>query len=114
MLFLSRLVGLAASVGVIGLWSVFSFFNPYNGQQITGATYLIAGLMINLAGLGVVAVLSDKPYLMMLVFVFSFVPVGLYLLGTPGIFRWIGVFNLLFLVSVLLNFRLPRNKDDVH
>jgi len=39
---------------------------------------------------------------MMVIFGALFVPIGLYLLFTPGIFRWIGIFNLLYLLASLL------------
>jgi hypothetical protein len=29
----------------------------------------------------------------------SFLPIGLYTMGTPGIFKWIGVLNLLYLAA---------------
>jgi hypothetical protein len=32
-------------------------------------------------------------------FLLSFFPFGLYLLGTPGIFAWIGVMNVFYLVA---------------
>jgi hypothetical protein len=102
MLTLSRLVGLSASIGVISLWSIFSFLNPYGYQGITGSTYLIAVFMILLGVVGVVAVLTEQSWLMFAIFVLSFVPIGFYLLSTPGIFRWIGIFNLLFLLSGLV------------
>ena len=100
---ISRLLGLGASVGALGLWGVFSFLNPYGNQGITGGVYLVAASMALLTIVGLVATLQEKPYLMLAVFGLSFIPVGLYLLGTPGLFRWIGIFNLLFCFSALLH-----------
>ena len=99
---IGRLLGLSASVGTIGLWSVFSFLNPYGYQGFSNSQYLIAGVMTILAIVGLTAALQEKPYIMLAVFGLSFIPVGLYLLGTPGIFKWIGVFNLLLLCSALI------------
>ena len=78
------------------------FFNPYGNRGFTAATYAIVTLMLGIALLGMVAAWKGKPYLMLAVFAVSFVPVGLYALGVPGPFKWIGVFNTLFLVSGLL------------
>jgi hypothetical protein len=38
---------------------------------------------------------------MLLVFVVAFAPIGLFMLGTPGLFRWIGIFELLYLVTAV-------------
>jgi hypothetical protein len=110
MLTLSRLVGLAASVGVISLWSIFSFLNPYGYEGMSSAVYLIAALMIVLGVVGIVAVLTERSRLMVAVFVLSFVPIGFYLLGAPGLFRWIGIFNILFLLSGLVMLALRHKR----
>ncbi len=102
MLQAGRSIGLAAS-GVTGsLWLVFLFFNPYGNRGITAGSYAIAGLMLGLALVGAVAAWKGRPVWMFVVFAFSFVPVGLYTLGVPGPFQWVGVTNILFLVSGLL------------
>jgi hypothetical protein len=81
---------------------MLSFLNPYGYQGATATTYIIATLMVLLAVIGLVAILVAKPYWVLIVALASFIPVGFYLLGTPGIFRWIGVFNVLLFVSGLL------------
>lgn len=108
MLKISRLVGLIAAVGVISLWGIFGLLNPYGYQGLTSSVYVVVALMIGLAIVGLFAALTENPYLMLAVFGLSFVPVGIYLLGTPGIFRWIGGFDLLFLLSALLNIMARR------
>jgi hypothetical protein len=90
---------------------MFNFFNPYGYQGITDGSRLIASAMIVLAIIGVFATLTIKPYLMLGISVLSCVPMGCYLLGTPGLFRWIGIGNGLFLLSSLMMFialRLPN------
>lgn len=42
-----------------------------------------------------------KPFMMLLIGILQFVPTGFYLLGTPGIFRWIGIANLGFLTAAI-------------
>ncbi len=101
MLKMSRFIGLGASVGVITLWGLFSFFNPYGDLGAISGTYLVTALMVLVAITGIIAALTDNAVLMLGVFILSFVPVGFYTLGTPGIFRWIGIFNILFLLSSL-------------
>ena len=102
MLQLGRSVGLAASAATFSLWLVFLFFNPYGNRGINGSTYAIASLMLGLALVGAVAAWKGRPVWMFVVFALSFVPVGLYTLGVPGPFKWVGVSNTMFLISGLL------------
>ncbi|MEE8178076.1 MAG: hypothetical protein V3T65_08795 [Acidobacteriota bacterium] len=102
MLQAGRSIGLAASVVTGSLWLVFLFFNPYGNRGINMGTYAIAGMMLGLALVGAVAAWKGRPIRMFVVFALSFVPVGFYTLGAPGLFRWVGISNALFLVSGLL------------
>jgi hypothetical protein len=92
------LLGALFAFGSLSLYIVLAFFNPYAPGHIT--VPMVA--MIFLAIWGIIASLTEKPYLMLTVSLVSFVPIGLYLLGTPGIFRWIGACNLLLLLASLL------------
>jgi len=96
---LGRAAGLLASLLTSGLWLVFLFSAPSAESGASTATFFVVLLMVGIATLGILAAWRGRPYLMLAVFVFSFFPMGLYLLGTPGIYRWIGVFDFLFLVS---------------
>ena len=99
MLNLTRFTGFLACLGSAILLVVLIFFNPYTpGIVLT----LPIALMMLLALAGLVASLAARPFWMLVVAALSFIPFGLYLLGTPGVFRWIGVFNLVFLIAGLL------------
>lgn len=93
--------GVIASLGSIFLWIVFLFVNPYSDAGISGVTYGIAFVMLSLGVLGIVASLKSRAYLMYLVFLGS-LPAGLYFLLTPGVFRWLGLFCGLYLVSAVV------------
>jgi len=95
MLNFTRFTGLVASVGTFSLYIVLVFFNPYSPGDLTAP--IIAMMLVTIIG-GIVAVFA-QPYLMLACFGVSFIPIGFYMLGTPGIFRWIGIFNLLYLVA---------------
>ena len=99
---LGRAAGLLASVLTSGLWLVFLFSAPEAESGASTATFFVVLLMVAIATLGILAAWRNRPYLMLAVFVFSFFPMGLYLLGTPAIYRWIGVLDFLFLVSGVL------------
>jgi short subunit fatty acids transporter len=58
--------------------------------------------MIALGVLGVYGMWTRRPGLLYLVVVLSFCPVGFYFLLTPGIFRAIGILNLLALLAAIL------------
>lgn len=99
---LGRAVGLLASLLTAGLWLVFLFSAPSAEGGASTATFFVVLLMVGIAALGVLAAWRGRPYLMLAVFIFSFFPMGLYLLSTPGLYLWIGVFDFLFLVSGVL------------
>ena len=95
---LAKGLGVAAAGAMIVLWVVFLFFNPYDGGFRVG---LVAEGMLLCAVVALMACLHGSRGWMVALFVVSFVPVGLYLLGTPGVFLWIGVANLLYLASAV-------------
>jgi len=102
MLALGRGIGLGAAGVTLALWGWFLSGKLYNTAGITTATYSVVYLMVLIAVVGVFAAWKAWPHLMLLVFFLSFVPMGFYLLGTPGVFFWIGVTNLGFLASGIL------------
>ncbi len=102
MLQAGRWIGFLASVTTLCLWAVLLFANPYDSEGISINNYAPAAVMMALAAAAFVAAWRIIPILMFVVFAISLFPVGLYLLGTPGIFRWVGVCNFLFLPSGLL------------
>lgn len=96
-----RLVGAIAALGTIALWAVFLFRNPYASP--TGeATHLI-GYTMMVGGAMAAAAAARGAYLgMYLLFFVMFVPVGLYLLMTPGVFSAIGWLQLGYLAAAIL------------
>jgi hypothetical protein len=105
-LVLGRLAGLLAALSAIALYAVLVFFNPYvsspgqGGTDVT--THVVVALMVVLALTAAWASLYGRPLVLVLTFLLSFVPFGLYMLGTPGVFLWIGVADLLYLLAALL------------
>lgn len=97
-----RWIGFLTSGATLVLWAVFLFANPYDSEGISSNNYAPVAVMMALAAAGMLAAWRIIPILMFIVFGISLFPVGLYLLGTPGMFKWVGVCNLLFLPSGLL------------
>lgn len=97
----ASLFGVIASLGSLFLWVMFLFFNPYSNAGIGGVTYVIGFTMLGLSVVGILASLKTRVILMYIVFLGS-LPLGLYFFLTPGIFKWLGLFCVLYLVSALL------------
>ena len=99
---IGRITGALAGSGAIVLWLIFLFGNPYNNQGQSVGTVLTVIVMLLLGALSVLASLANRPYLMAFLAAAMFVPVGLYTLGTPGLFRWIGLFEIVYFGAALL------------
>jgi hypothetical protein len=83
------------------LWLALAATGRDYPQSTTSDTWLRIAQMTVLAILGLLASLKKWPLLMLAVFLASFFPVGLYLLGVPSVFRMIGVADFLYLVAAL-------------
>ncbi len=99
---LGRWLGVLSNLVAITFWLVFVGANPYARGGIGGATTGIVCLMVLLALAGVLVSLRQRLGLMYLLFAVSFLPMGFYTLGTPGIFRFIGVADLFFLCAAVV------------
>lgn len=96
-----RILGFVACAGCVVLWWILLYANPYGRNGLTGWTYLAAWMMIACACLGALASLKARIVWMYVLFAVSFFPIGVYLAGTPGIFKWIGGFDLCFFFSAV-------------
>jgi hypothetical protein len=104
----ARVSGALACGGAAALWLILLFANPYGEEGMGAGTLFVAGAMIVLAVVGAVASILGEPFLMGAVAVISLFPVGLYLLGTPGIFLGIGLCDLILLAAATLLYRAER------
>lgn len=94
-----RILGVLAILGVIALWLVFLFSNPYGNQGLSGESALTVGIALILAALGLLFSLAGRGLWMTFFAAAMFVPTGFYVVGTPGIFQWIGILELVFLAA---------------
>jgi hypothetical protein len=95
------LLGIFASTAMLALWAALAAISRNDPQSITSETWLRIAEMMTLAIVGLLASLKQWPLLMLVVFLISFFPIGLYLLGVPSIYKLIGVADLLYLVATL-------------
>ena len=82
-----KAVGISASIVALLFWGRFLLTNPYKAQGESEIGFAIVGLMMLLSILAGWAAWKGKVMWLTIAFVGSFSPVGLYMLGTPGIWR---------------------------
>lgn len=99
---IGRITGMLAALGTIAFWLIFLFANPYSDQGQATDSVLVVMVMLLLSVLAVLASLAKRPYLMAFLAAVMLVPVGLYTLGTPGLFRWIGFLEVVYFAAALL------------
>jgi len=98
----ARMLGVGSAATTTLLWCIFLFFNPYSREGITGGTYVVGALMIMLALLAAWGALTLRPWVLVVAFAGSFMPIGLYMLGTPSVFALIGGANVLYLIAAIV------------
>jgi hypothetical protein len=96
-----RLIGLAAAAGVVALWGVFLFRNPYSSPA-EDRTFLVGVTMMVGGGMAAAAAAYGAHVAMYLLFFVMFFPLGLYVWFTPGVFRAIGWLQLAYLCAAVL------------
>ena len=96
-----RIVATAAALGAVALWMIFLFRNPY-APPARGVSFTFGGLMMVSAVVSAGAAALGAHLAMYLLFFASFFPVGLYVLGGPGLFSAIGWLNLVYLGGAVL------------
>lgn len=96
----------------LGLWFVLWFKNPYSTENFQSLITYPGVFMAILSLVGIGVSIKANPLSMLVVSVVSFLPIGSYFLGTPGIFSIIGWSNLACLVlSILIIYASKRNND---
>lgn len=75
----------------LGLWVMLLFFNPY--VAVTEFTRSNLAMVV-VAVFGIAASLYKSPIGLVAMSMFSLLPIGIYLLGSPGLFALIGVCNI--------------------
>ena len=99
---IGAIVGFVASICGIVLWIGLIYFNPYSSQgideDVTIRTFFGLGLP---AIIGMIGSVFRIRWLMYAVFIVS-LPLSLYLVGTPGIFKLFFLASSGYLLSALL------------
>lgn len=98
---LARGSALLAGVAVFVLYAVFVLDNPYTGSDLAQDSVFLMTVVAALAGVQIWAAWNKLPILVLIAFIFSFLPTGMYMLGLPSVFRLIGVAHLAYLIVAL-------------
>ena len=101
-----RATGVASGTVAIALWVVFASSIMTTGNK---GGLLVALTMIAVAIAAIGGSVAASPGVLLIAFAVSFVPVGLYMLGTPSIFAGIGLVNLLYFISAVLLWMARRS-----
>lgn len=98
---LGRVLGGASSIGAAVLWALLTYRNPYAGAADDSQT-LMGMLLIGASLVAAAAGAAGAHLAMYILFFVLFVPIGFYVMLSGGVFAFIGVCNLLYLVSAVL------------
>jgi hypothetical protein len=96
-----RLIGICAAAGVVALWGVFLFYNPYSPPP-EDRTFLVGVTMMIGGAIAAAAAATGAHVAMYLLFFVMFFPLGLYVWLTPGVFSVIGWLQLAYLGGAVL------------
>jgi len=99
-------------VSVVTLVVIFLGFNPYAAVENTSAIGRFLPILLS-AGIAGIGSLYGRASWLVIAFSVGFFPfwLGPYLLATPGIFKWIPVAQLGFVVAACLVFRARASRS---
>lgn len=109
----SRGAAVAAGLGTTALWAFVAFDGPQGGLAIAvGPSFWVAWMTFTALGLVAAAgALLRAPLVTLVAGFVSLVPVGLYFLVLPGVFRWIGLLDVLLVVAAGITWAGVRGAD---
>jgi hypothetical protein len=90
--------GVVCGTAAFVLWAIFLFWNPYRAPDAQSALVPLVMSVLIICGVG--AALLRAPW-GMLGFGLATLPIGLYLLLSPGLFKFIGVANIGFVLTAI-------------
>jgi hypothetical protein len=111
-----RALGAISGALVSALW-MLGVWLPESGMALTGINFVVAMLMALLGLFAAIASIRAHAAVLLIVFVASFFPVGITLLGGEHWLSWAGRLNVCYLVASVLIWlarrRAPQAAGDV-
>jgi len=99
--YVGRGIGAISGATVAVLW-MLGLWVPDTGFELTGISFVVGLLMAFFALLAVIASVRGHPIGLVVLFVASFLPVGLALLDAESWIAWIGRLNVAYLLAAAL------------
>lgn len=96
-----RLVVVVTGLGIVMLWAVLALGGREGGMVRTAGPpfWVVWMIFTTLAVMAAVGAWRRSPLVALTAGFVSLVPVGLYFLVLPGVFRWIGILNVVLVVG---------------
>jgi len=101
-----KFTGVVSGVAVCVLWNIAMWF-PSPELPLSGVSFAVALLMAMLGIIVAIASIKGHAITLIVLFVASFFPIGLYLLGVPTWIRVIGILNFGYLIAGLIAWAMP-------
>jgi len=98
--FVGKAAGVLSAVVVLGLLAVLLLAPPYAPLARISTFALVPTAVLAVAV--IIASLSGSPGVVLIAFLVSFLPVGLYFLLSPGMFKVVGLMELGYLLAAAL------------
>ncbi|HEX6992549.1 MAG TPA: hypothetical protein VF339_00215 [Gammaproteobacteria bacterium] len=99
----------AVSGALVALLWTLALWIPESGMALTGINFVVALLMALLGLFAVIAAVREHAAVLLVLFVASFFPVGVALVGADHWLAWAGRLNVCYLVAAAL-IRLGRRR----
>lgn len=99
-----KTIGMLSGTGACIAW-LYVMWVPSLALPLTGIAFAVAMLMALIAIMAVIASFHEHGVVLIIMFCFSFFPVGFFLLGLPDWVQVIGVLNLGYLFAGLIAWR---------
>ncbi len=104
---IGQLIGALSGIGVCALWS-FAMWGPTSILSLSGTSFAGALVMSMLAIFAVIASVRGHGIALMVVFFFSFFPIGFFFLSEAHWLSWTGILNLGYLVGGALMWKTRK------
>ncbi len=96
-----QFIGGVSGVGACGLW-LTAMWSPALDFTLSGPSFVVGFVMALFAIGAIIASVRDHSVVLIVLFLASFFPVGVYFFSATHWLHWIGVFNVGYLVAGLL------------
>ncbi|MDQ8739310.1 hypothetical protein [Paenibacillus sp. LHD-38] len=107
---IAQRIGVISSICTMILWIILTLLNPYTHKRAENDVLINTLFLLFVpACVALLASVFKKPSHMFIAFVWS-LPISLYMMMTPSIFKLFGVTSFMYLISGILTIRENRSR----